>query len=416
MNTVIFILFLLECIAVVYWEHRIWKTLYTPINILLLPYAAIVLLAVSLPESMHFVPFYYPSLLVWMGGILLMEIPSTVLAYIYGIPNTSDEAYQFPGEAYRFPKWLWIAGGLSILLATWHLKAVLGSSIYSFGTDEFADEYAIYGLYGHIIVFLGAMTVLLFASVRRHNILLPIVCIIAIAALTMTNQVKSWVIIPLVAGFILCLLMRRIHLNWRVVLLIALSGSTIYAGSYLLNFIVGGSSHYSKQMGTFIVEHFLHYLFSGALGLSEEMRLGLTVPTDPRVFFAPFINVVNTLTGDDVVSPISTVSVIINSDTQIYNNVRTHFGSIYLRGGMAFYMIYPVVSGLFFYVVRIASLKTKSIYIAAIDAWLCAIMAMGWFDFYFWLMNTIEVPILLFLIYLVDCYAKNHHTQLQRDE
>ena len=74
--------FLLEVAVLLYCEFKAWKSLYTPITFLILPYVVILALTIVISGRYGFVEFYYPSMMLWIVGLLIFSIPSIVLAYL----------------------------------------------------------------------------------------------------------------------------------------------------------------------------------------------------------------------------------------------------------------------------------------------------------------------------------------------
>ena len=66
---------LLESALLLYLECKIWKTLYTPFNFLMLPYLIVLLITIFLAGKLGFVEFYYPSIFIWNVGLLIFFLP-----------------------------------------------------------------------------------------------------------------------------------------------------------------------------------------------------------------------------------------------------------------------------------------------------------------------------------------------------
>ena len=394
-NILIFCVFLAEVILLALAERRLWGTLFTPLNALSLPFTGILLLTLCLPPSLGFVPFYYPSLLIWMSGLALMAIPSWLLG-CYFRKKYGKPTYQFtPVEK---EKVLLIGIGLLVLPFVFHLRSMMTTSLDAFGSDEFGENFAVYGFFGHALILLSACSILCFTCIRKGNRLLPIAAIMIIAALAFVNQVKSWVIIPLLAGLWLCLMTQKIHLSLKLILLVFVGGISLFAGSYLVIFILGSGAHYNAHMGEYIGQHALHYLCSGVLGLSEDIRQGILESAAPEKLFAPFINFAHSLTGEEYISPINPNYLLINQITARDDNVRTFFGTIYVNCSPVLYALIVLLWGFVLYLVRIWALRSRSIFIAAMDAWFCALLCMGWFEYYFFHITTFEIPVFLCLM------------------
>ena len=69
----------LEIAVLSYFDYKMWGTLYTPLNFLMLPYAVVLAITLLVCGNWGIVDFYYPSLLVWMFGLLFFALPSYVM-------------------------------------------------------------------------------------------------------------------------------------------------------------------------------------------------------------------------------------------------------------------------------------------------------------------------------------------------
>jgi hypothetical protein len=391
--------FLAEVALLARIEKRLWGTLFTPLNALSLPFSAILLITICMPSSLGFVPFYYPSLLIWMGGLALMAIPSWILGYgfrkRYGEPE-----YTF--SPFSHEKIFLVLTLLLIVPFVFHLRSMISTSLDLFGSDEFGENFAVYGFFGHLLIFLSACSILCFTCVRKGNRILPILAITLIAALAFVNQVKSWVMIPLFAGFWLCLMSQKIGLSLKLIIPLVVGGITLFVGSYLVIFILGAGASYDAHMGEYIGEHVVHYITSGVLGLSEDLRRGILETEDPNSLFAPFVNLVHSITGESYITPINPYYLQINTETALDDNVRTYFGTIYVNSSLGVFSLIVLFWGFVLYIIRILTLRTQSIFVAAIDSWMCALLCMGWFEYYFFHVTTFEIPIFILLLWVLN--------------
>ena len=110
----------------------------------------------------------------------------------------------------------------------------MSSSLNMIGSDEFGEEFAVYGFFGHLLILLLGCSIVLFSCIRKGNRIIPVLLILAITMIAFLNQVKSWVMIPLMAGMVLCLLTEKMHLSVKVVSIIAVSGIVLFMGSYFV--------------------------------------------------------------------------------------------------------------------------------------------------------------------------------------
>ena len=75
-NILILFTFFVEAAVLLYLELKAWKSLYTPLVFLILPYAIVLLISIAISGNFGFVEFYYPSILLWNVGLLVFAIPS----------------------------------------------------------------------------------------------------------------------------------------------------------------------------------------------------------------------------------------------------------------------------------------------------------------------------------------------------
>ena len=406
-DIILFGSFILEVILLTMAEKKLWGTWYTPLNCLVLPFCAVLLVILTMPSSLGFVHFYAPCLLIWMGGMIVMAIPSWALAAGY------RKYHSEPKIAASTPKnenLFYIFCTLLIIPFLFRIRGLMGSSLNMIGSDEFGEEFAVYGFFGHLLILLLGCSIVLFSCIRKGNRIIPVLLILAITMIAFLNQVKSWVMIPLMAGLILCLLTEKMHLSVKVVSIIAVSGIVLFMGSYFVMFIVGNGVEYNEHMGKYVLEHIYHYIASGILGMSEDVRKGIVEQPNPDVLFAPFINAVHAITGDPYVSAINPHYFEINTNNGLQDNVRTIFGTIYANSIGGFWIFTVIVISSMVYLVRIWAIQSQSVYIVAMDAWFCALLAMGWFEYYFFHVTTFEIPIFLILLYALS------HVSVRRKE
>lgn len=398
-NIAIFCGFILEVVLLTIIDKRLWGTWYTPLNCLVLPFCVVMLIILLMPESLGFVPFYFPSLLIWMGGMLVMALPSWALAtFARRWFNSMSISAPAPERETRFQ----IICAILVIPFFLRVREMMSSSVNMIGSDEFGEEFAVYGFYGHLLILLLACAIVLFGCIHKGNRPIPILLIIAISLIAFLNQVKSWVIIPLIAGMLLCLITERIHLSVKIVVITVIIGIGLFVGSYFSIFIIGNGMEYNEHMGEYVLEHVYHYIASGTLGMSEDVRQGIIELPRPEVLFAPFVNAINLITGEPYISAINPHYIEISTNNVLEDNIRTFFGTIYVNSINGFWIFVITIISTMVYLVRIWSIQSQSVYILAIDAWFCALLAMGWFEYYFFHVTTFEIPAMLIIFYAVS--------------
>ena len=63
------IILYLEVLLLAFAERKLWNTWFTPLNCLSVPYAVVLAICLCVDGNMGFVPFYYPSVWVWVVGL-----------------------------------------------------------------------------------------------------------------------------------------------------------------------------------------------------------------------------------------------------------------------------------------------------------------------------------------------------------
>lgn len=402
--------FLLEVFLLYKLERRMWGTLYTPVILMMLPYTGLLLLAIV---SLEFVPnheFYYPSILVWSLGLLCFEIPSIVLAKFYG---SSRKIGEIPKKGLMIPiryqigrKYLYFNGFLCLLFILRFLQ--LRASGLPVGSDEFGEQFATNGLWGHLNLMLIALTIsniLLLDRKKKYNRYLLLFVIIGISV-SFLNQVKGWVLIPVLGGVVLRLKNHLLQLKFRLVALVCLTGTFFFFMSYYVLLVLTRDTQDTSFFLPFFLQHFIFYLTSGILGFSEAC-INHTFITGDLVsavsnFFYPVKAVTEILTGG---LPPQSHGVFLDTGFG-ESNVRTFFGDMYMRGGIIGGIFLSIFNGTVCYSALWLSKVKHALFIDAMYGFISGILLMSWFSSYTHLFNTYEVPIICIILYLVRKYYK----------
>ena len=396
-DILILLAFLMEVAVLFYLEMKAWKNLYTPLNFLMLPYAAGLILSIMISGNYGFVEFYYPSILFWSIGLLIFALPSYMLAYVL-------QKHKLPLNSHvketKMPTMLVVISIFIILLFVLRLMSMFGSA-YIIGSDEFGEVYCGRGVWGHLRQLSLPILMMAIYFVDKNNkwlwfIILPILIV------AFLYQVKGWVIIPCLAGVALRLYSGKMKLKVSLLVIIVLGALLFFLGSYILILVVAGESELNAYFVSAIFEHFIHYLTSGTLGLSVDMQQGLPDKGGFEMIIAPFINMGKAIVGDD--------EFIIPLNPLFYNtgvnltNVRTFFGTIFINSGYLVFVVYVLLLSSTIYLMKLATIRFNNIYIYTAYFFECGLLFMGWFDSYFANLSAIEIPVLS-LVLLLLCKA-----------
>lgn len=394
MNILILLSFIFEVSILTYFEKKIWNTIYTPLNFLMLPYTLVLLVTLCVSGNMGFVDFYYPSILLWSVGLIIFFLPSLVLGMIF---NKEYRKPLYILEDFEIRRPFLILMQIIALLFIMRFIMVFRSSEFIVGSDEFGEELCKDGFWGHLRVFTTALLILLIYKIdRAHKSYFIYITIFILIGLL--YQVKGWIIIPCVAGVSLRLLSGKMKLKVSLILKILLAGFLLFQVSYILTFAVAGDSEVGWEIVEYIAGHFFHYFTSGTFGLSMDMQNDFMDRRGIEVIFTPLYNIFSQFTGDELISPINPVYYNPGLDL---TNVRTFFGTLYINTTLVQAFIYTLVLSTFVYLIKILSILSHEVIIYAIYLFFCSLLAMGWFEFYFFHLDVIEVPIFLGVIYLI---------------
>ena len=387
----------IEVFVLLYLEIKTWKSLYTPLFFLVLPFILILLLTMVISGRWNFVDFYYPSLILWIVGLPIFAIPSLILGVVMQRCrfqlNTSVHEQ-------RMPKLLvWIALALCALFL-YRIFTYTGVSQHYIGSDDFGLEFAGQGIWGHLRILTLPLLIAAIYFVDRNNKLLWFVILIYLFVGVLYN-VKGWMIIPCVAGLALRLYSGKTKLKFSFFLYVLLGGLVVFMFAYLvLPMIAAEKDKVTTDMLNYVFQHFIHYLTSGTLGLSVDMQLGFPDTGDFETIWAPIINLINVFIGkDELISPINPFYY--NTGVNI-TNVRTFFGTLYIYTNAFQFMWYLLLSSTLMYFLKLSTIKWNNIYVYVIYFFECGLLAMGWFEFYYFHLVVFELPIIVVLLWLAD--------------
>lgn len=392
--------FLLEVVLLLFLELKAWGTLYTPLNFLMLPYTAVLLITILLAGNFGFVEFHYPSIAIWSVGLLLFSIPSFVLGTLlakYSKPNKSVI------ETTALSKRLVIISIFVGFLLLFKFQRTLSTSVAFIGSDDFAEDFSGHGIWAHIRqLSVPLIVICLYFLSKRRLWLIPILLCLLLP--NILNMVKGAIIITILSGMLLRLYAGKTKLNGKFVLITIASGFFLFFLNYVLLPVLGkGEDNITNDQIAFVFKHFGHYFTSGILGFSEDMIRNYPDASYIDIILAPFVNIGNQIAGTgEIISPINPI---FHSTGQNGTNVRTFFGTLFIYTNWFQFTVYTLFVSTLFYMIRICTIKFNNIYIYGLYFYGCSLLAMGWFEFYFFHLSSIEIPI-IFLVLLVISHLR----------
>ena len=394
-DILILLSFLVEVAVLLYLEMKAWKSLYTPLVFLILPYVIVLLISIAISGNYGFVEFHYPSILLWSVGLLLFSIPSLSLAFILqrkGLPLNSEV------KEMSMPQWLAALSFFVVVLFLWRFKSLYGGA-HVIGSHDFGDALCGDGFWGHLRQLSLPLLMLAIYSLDKHRRWLWLI-IIPLFGVALLYQVLGWIIIPCLGGVVMRLYTGKTKLKASLFLYVILGGSLVFLVSYVISIVVVAENDLDSDVFTFIFKNFVHYLTSGTLGLSVDMERGFPDAGSFEVIWAPIVNIINVIVGkDEIVSPVNPWYY--NTGLNL-TNVRTFFGTLYIHTNTLEFVVYIFLSSTLMYLLKLMTIKWKNIYVYAAYFFECGLLAMGWFEFYYFHLVVFELPAILFVMWLVD--------------
>ena len=392
------ILFFLEVYLLFKLEQKQWKTLITPLNVMALTFSfALITIILYCSYDKDTPPFYYPSLILWMFGLLIFEIASAFISWssvklqksrIFNIEiSKNDDKYHLLRNFAFF----------CIAVSFIRLRSL--SSIEGFGTDEFSEDYQVTGVFAHLAVILScifAYAIYKLDFKHRSSLLIIAGALVGMYAV----GTKSWIIAPFLMGYLARLMTGRTKLSIKTTVVPVLIVFGIFFLSYFLILVIATESDVTEDFVSFVFTHFVDYLGGPVLAFSLDFKKGFVEPDMTEALFAPFINFVHAFTKEKYINVINPV--FLDLGTLGDNNVRTFFGTIYAYSKNPFVFLF--VTLLFSTVINYVyclSRRSRSVFLLLANCSNMVFLMFGFFDFYWLSLTPYEVTILFILMHVL---------------
>lgn len=404
-----------ELFLFIWIDHKQWRTWYTPFNFLAIPYALVLL--VTLLSAGHFglVDFYYPSLLPWIVGLPLFLLPSVVLRRC--LPKKAVSAERTDPSPSLLPKLASVISFICFFFLLVKLFLLIRDSDAVFGSEAFGFYFAGKSWSGHLAVLGMAIIVLLVPFLElpwkqygREKVWGVIIWLVLGGWMffLFVNQIKAWIILPVLAGCIVRGFQGRLKLRIGWVVGGFAGCVAVFFLSYLLIYYSGNTlfPEETTLIGQIraIAGLFLHYVTSGTMGLSIDMQQGILEQPDLNYILTPFYNIWYACTGQPLVSGYNPEFVYSGIN---YTNVRTMFGTLYVFTNPFVFALLVLLGSVICYAIFLLAGK-RWLWAKALYAWVCTVLFMAWFDTYTQLLTTYELPVYLVLLCLLVSLAERY--------
>ena len=386
----------LEIAVLAFFEYKMWHTMYTPLNVLMLPYAIVLLLTIAVSGNWGIAEFYYPSILVWMIGLLIFAIPSYFFAFF--LKEKMDQWGTCIIEDNINMKFLNILTTILLLLFAYRFVAVFSMGRFMIGSEDFGELFCGNGVWGHLHRLLHVLLMLyIFKYDKKHRYYLFF--IFGMLFVTFMYGVKSWILIPLMGGLLMRLYTGKMKLKLSLVLKVAILGFLVFFVSYFLSlFIAKDGEANIDAVIQFIVNIFVHYFVSGVLGWSQDLQAGILEVPNFDVLIINVLNIVSLFTGDEFINAINPVFIHngING-----SNVRSFFGTIYINSNIFQFVLMILIFSSISYLSKLWAMKSRSIFVNTTYFFFMGMLFMGWFEIYYYHLQFIEVPMWILIVWMI---------------
>jgi len=401
------ILFVLlgEVVVLTRIDHRRLGTWITPFSLLAVPYVGVVALAYCFAPALGFLPLVVESVWVWVGGLFLFWIGAGPVTLLFG-KVIRDRAAEPLRHEEEMRKPALVLAWLAILVVGYALRSSLGSLGWQLlGSDEFGGAYG-YGLAGHVSCFSMGLAVYLIGTGDRTS-RLKWATVFVLTVLYLAYPTKAWVIIPILAGLLYRASSGRGGLSLRRAALTPLLVYVLFVVAYMVALGVNDARVVlDPEIHGFLATHFLSYLFAGVLAFGNVMQVGLDrFVAEPTVIVAPLHNLLAVLLNGPIVGNV-TQNFSVISQAGAESNVNTYFGTIVINLGWALGVVYVVLAGAAFSGLFALSRITRNCWVTVSWVFTGALLSLGWFDFYFATLQSLELPVYFLIMGFLSWLVK----------
>ena len=397
MGLLILLSLLVEVGVLLYLEVKAWNTFFSPLVFLMLPYVAVLLVTIAIAGRMGFVDFYYPTILYWSVGLFIFAIPSYIMGF--AMQKHGKPICRPIDDGNGLSKAVVALTVVMCLAFLYRLKQTLGSSAASLGSDDFGMDFDGHGLWAHLSKVNSVLLILCiyFYDRQKRWLWIPILLLVFFAFI---HQVKGWVILPCVAGLSMRLYSGKTRLTGKLLLWVLLGAIMVFLISYIMSLVLGGDVELSGTVIGFIFRHFVHYLTSGTFGLSMDAVAGYPDRGSFEVLYAHIVNIINLITGhrNELITSINPYFFYNGIN---YTNTRTLFGTMAVFSNGFQFVGATLFLSFVTYLLKVFAVKFNNVYINVILFYQCAMLSMGWFDYYFSQLDSLEVPVMTLIIMTV---------------
>ncbi|MDE5889134.1 MAG: hypothetical protein K2H20_03845 [Bacilli bacterium] len=165
----------------------------------------------------------------------------------------------------------------------------------------------------------------------------------------------------------------------------------------------------------FIFHHFIYYISGGYYSFSSILEFGSspTPGVGVGVFFAPIINIANSIMGKEFISSTSAFISVQLPGGYESTNVFTLFGSILLEMGVVGVIGCVAILSILAYVAYGLFLRSNNKVMTALHSYVMATLVFGFFNCFYGMLNVWELIAVIFIIsMLYDIFCVNANKKI----
>lgn len=398
---IIVLILLGEVLLLARLDRMTYGTWLTPVTLLGVPYALVMLVAFLFGPALGFIPLNAESILVWAAGLLVFWLGGLAIGLALGKAVRVRAALGGPAlyeeESGRLALLLaWLSIPVIVVHFLTSLRHVGG--LPGLGTEGFEDAYG-GGFGAHLLTICTVLFIFLVGTSQKGRKAV-ILTIAVMAALILIRQVKYSVILPLWAGLVYRIATGRTRLTVKSVGAFLFTVYAIFNSAYLIGFwALDPESIYRASTYGWLLRHFAAYVLAGVLPLGELVRGGLdSVHGDPRITFSPLVNLFAFATSGELVAAGNEYATIITRDGLTESNVSTLFGPLLIGLGYWGALVYTMALGLVSYTAFAVAMLTRNCWVLVMWLFIASLLAFGWYCSFFELLISIEAPVYCLLL------------------
>jgi oligosaccharide repeat unit polymerase len=303
------------------------------------------------------------------------------------------------------------------MVLAWVIMPLMAFSLYEsamasggwaeIGSLDFRIAYS-HGVGAHAVVLAFPLVIFLMGTYRKGR-RLQLLTVSGLLLFLFASQVKGTLLAPFIGAIVFRV--ARGNLNLSVKKLGAAAGITylMFNGVYLLGYSFADSSVLTEsEVYPELGRHYLYYLWSGILALSEAIKHGVGYVGGPWYeIFSPFINLYREMFGaGHLVGAGSAHELGMETDllSTVFQgvNVYTMFGTLYLYLGALGGICVVLVLSALFYGLLLSCRTTENVWLLTLYCALVSWLVLGFFEYYFMSLTFIEVAFYCLILRLVS--------------